>query len=334
VLIHGDARHIPLKDRSVQCVCTSPPYWAQRDYEIDGQIGLEPTPDDYVAKIVSVFREVRRVLRDDGVCWIVLGDSYSHSGSAHRDPARWPKQAAARHMVGRIKERTGAKPKDLLMIPARAAIALRDDGWRLRSDIIWQKPTPFPEAVRDRPKRSFEHIFLLAKSKRYFYDADAVDMKRDVWTIASDRRHDGDFFAAFPKKLAELCVLAGSRTGDLVFDPFLGSGTTGFVAEQLGRRWIGLDLNRDYVVQVQRSVVPTLADLCEDLSSVENLHSAASALMRRSASYRSCVASERQDRNTDDDHKAPNRRKPKKLPGAALADQHRRMRAKFFTKKT
>lgn len=252
MVLLGDARRIPLKDQTVQCVVTSPPYWAQRRYGMDGDIGLEPTPEDYVATIVEVFREVRRVLRADGVCWLVIGDSYSHSGSAHRDPARWPKQAAGRHFVGRIKERTGCKPKDLLMIPARVAIALRDNGWWLRSDIIWQKPTAFPEAVRDRQMRSFEHVFLLARSKRYFYNRRAVTVNRDVWTIASDRRRHEDFFAAFPRKLVERCLLAGSRPGDLIFDPFIGSGTTALVAEQLGRRWVGVDLNREYVGYVQR----------------------------------------------------------------------------------
>ena len=262
-LILADARSIPLRDGCVQCVVTSPPYFGLRDFGVRGQIGLEPTPDEYVAQIVAVFREVRRVLADDGVLWLNLGDSH------------------ATNVLG------GAKPKDMLGIPWRVAFALQADGWYLRSDIIWHKPNPMPESVTDRPTKAHEYLFLLAKSERYYYDADAIkepvtggshrrgsgvtpkshspgagvkantnyhaamtDLvdernKRSVWSILS-QAYQGAHFATMPEALVEPCILAGSRPGDRVFDPFIGSGTVGAVAERLGRQWVGLDLNPAY----------------------------------------------------------------------------------------
>jgi site-specific DNA-methyltransferase (cytosine-N4-specific) len=270
VLIQGDARHIALKDRSVQMICTSPPYFGQRSYGVEGQIGLEPTPDLYVAEIVAVFRELRRVLRDDGTAWLVLGDSYAGAGSGHRDPKRWPKQSAGEHFPGRVRDGTGLPDKNLCMIPARVGLALQDDGWWIRNAIVWQKPCAMPEAVKDRLARSYDQIFLLTKSERYYFDAAAIAEptsagggrrnRRDVWTIDSDRTR-GKHPAPFPRKLPELCILAGSRPGDLVFDPFVGSGTTGVVAGHLGRRWVGLDLNPEYVANV-RHVTPQRARTC------------------------------------------------------------------------
>jgi site-specific DNA-methyltransferase (cytosine-N4-specific) len=262
VLIQGDARHIALKDRSVQMVCTSPPYWGQRRYNVDAEIGLEETPDEYVAAMVEVFREVRRVLRDDGTLWLVLGDSYSNAGSGHRDAERWPKQTGNGHFPGRIKGNTGAKPKDLLLMPFKVASALQADGWFIRSDIIWSKKNPMPSSARDRPTSAHEFIFLLTKSESYYYDWKAIAEpavvggqrnKRDVWTLATARNRAGHF-AAYPKELVEPCILAGSRPGDLVFDPFIGSGTTGVVAELHGRRWAGLDLNPEYLARVRHGM--------------------------------------------------------------------------------
>jgi site-specific DNA-methyltransferase (cytosine-N4-specific) len=271
VIICGDARRLPLKDRSVQCTITSPPYFGQRNYHVVGQIGLEQTPAEYVAAMVEVFREVRRILRDDGTLWLVIGDSYSHAGRGHRDAERWPKQAGNGHFPPRCKERTGLKRKDLLGMPWRVAFALQEDGWTLRSAIVWQKPCCLPEPVKDRPTRSYDFVFLLAKSaargRNYYYNAAAIAEPtspgekrrtgartrncRDVWTIDADRNRSDPtrrlHFAAFPKKLVERCILAGSRPGDLVFEPFLGSGTVGVVAERRGRRWVGLDLNEEYV---------------------------------------------------------------------------------------
>jgi DNA modification methylase len=171
-----------LPDESVHCVVTSPPYWGLRDYGIAGQLGLEPTPEEYVCRLVEVFREVRRVLRRDGTLWLNLGDSYAHGGNGSRDSERWPKQSrnGNGHRIEHAKRAGELKPKDLAMMPAEVAIALRRDGWWLRSDIIWSKPTAMPESVDDRPTTAHEHVFLLARSERYFYDADAV-REPGVW---------------------------------------------------------------------------------------------------------------------------------------------------------
>jgi DNA modification methylase len=304
MLIRADARQLPVRDRCVQCVVTSPPYFGLRDYGVSGQIGLEPTPDAYVHTLVSVFREVRRVLTDDGVCWLNVGDSYA-TGASDRTAAgfnaryfrkpEWAdgKQAAAKRGLVTREIPSGFKPKDLLGIPWRVAFALQADGWYLRSDIIWAKPNPMPESVTDRPTKAHEYLFLLTKSERYYYDAVAIaeetaDLsrvgkdigrwgnamkpsrasamgrsesgneakgahwimgetrnRRTVWTIPT-MPYSGSHFAVMPEKLVEPCILAGSRLGDRVFDPFLGSGTVGAVAERLGRRWIGIDLNSAY----------------------------------------------------------------------------------------
>ena len=176
-LIPGDclAGLATLPDASVHCCVTSPPYWGLRDYGVDGQLGLEPTPGEYVAKMVAVFREVRRVLRDDGTLWLNLGDSYAND-------TKWGGSSGGKHVadlhgdsgIGRGKRNTGLKAKDLVGIPWRVAFALQADGWYLRSDIIWSKPNPMPESVTDRPTKAHEYLFLLSKSERYHYDADAI----------------------------------------------------------------------------------------------------------------------------------------------------------------
>lgn len=176
-LYHGDALEVlpKLPAGSVHCAITSPPYWGLRDYGVEGQLGLEPTPEEYVERMVAVFREVWRVLRDDGTLWLNLGDSYYHGGNGQRDPVRWPKQSrneGCRELPKHAK-RVG-RPKDMVGIPWRVALALQADGWYLRSDVIWHKPTPMPEAVKDRPTKAHEYIFLLTKSARYHYDAKAI----------------------------------------------------------------------------------------------------------------------------------------------------------------
>ncbi len=183
MIIRADARLMPLRDGCVQCVVTSPPYWGLRDYGNGSQIGLEPTPDAYVAVLVAVFREVGRVLRDDGTVWLNLGDSYA-SGEIGRHDARSARALAfgCVQMDGPRQQRrvdTGLKPKDLVGIPWRVAFALQADGWYLRSDIIWHKPNPMPESVTDRPTKAHEYVFLLAKSERYYYDADAIKTRSD-----------------------------------------------------------------------------------------------------------------------------------------------------------
>ncbi len=176
LLIRANSLRIPLSDSSVQCVVTSPPYWGLRDYGVDGQLGLEATPDEFVSNMVAVFREVRRVLRDDGVCFMNLGDSYNGYYANQYATGLSARNQHARQVVesGAGLRCGGLKPKDLVGIPWRVALALQADGWYLRSDIIWAKPNPMPESVTDRPTKSHEYVFLLTKSERYFWDAEAV----------------------------------------------------------------------------------------------------------------------------------------------------------------
>jgi DNA modification methylase len=400
MLILADARHIPLRDGCVQCCISSPPYFGLRDYGHAGQIGLEASPETYVAALVDVFREVRRVLADDGVLWLNLGDSYnaaavgSFNGGGFKDSSA---RSGGRDLSGVATSgvmdkltASGLPPKNLLGIPWRVAFALQADGWYLRSDVIWSKPNPMPESVTDRPTKSHEYLFLLTKSERYFYDADAIaepvsasmlaemaqgydglglkdydaagvqnpssvkariianaqrkneqsgdrrkvgfndrwdakershakDLsvalpmadsvssserrlddqvvrpddprgneyegkhgtahsqsasrrmllnakaarddgaphdapfgltrnKRTVWTV-NTQPYSGSHFATMPEKLVEPCILAGSRLGDLVYDPFIGSGTVGAVAERLARRWVGTDLSYQHLAK-------------------------------------------------------------------------------------
>ena len=292
----GDALSVlrGLPSNAVQCCVTSPPYWLKRDYGVEGQIGLEPVLGDYVERLRAVFREVRRVLRDDGVLWLVLGDSYAGSFGAQG------RQGATSQLVGRsaLAERqiaagakkrllirpelSGLKSKDLAGVPWRVAFALRDDGWYLRSDVIWHKRNPMPESVLDRPSLAHEYVFLFSKSPAYYYDADAIrepvsestiargrdkrkrenDLEatakiegasscgvntngrnaRSVWTLSSEP-YDGEHFAPFPSEIPRRGILAGSRLNDVVLDPFVGAGTTVMVAHALGRRYVGIELN-------------------------------------------------------------------------------------------
>lgn len=283
---------------SVQCCVTSPPYFGLRDYGADGQIGLEPTPDEFVQALVTVFREVHRVLRDDGTLWLNLGDSYSRppakggSGPGGKNIAYSDSYTAANsrrsagsnvgQRAGQLKRKfdTGLADKQLLGIPWRVAFALQADGWYLRQDIIWHKPNPMPESVRDRCTKAHEYIFLLSKSPKYFFDADAVkepavcdrmrgpaehaDKKstngngglsrrepqpfrnrRSVWTVTT-QSFKGAHFATFPPDLIEPCILAGCPAGGTVLDPFGGSGTTAGVALANDRRAILCELNPNY----------------------------------------------------------------------------------------
>ncbi len=292
IFYHGDVidclRKIP--EKSINTVVTSPPYWGLRDYGVDGQLGLESTPDEYVAKMVEVFREVRRVLRDDGTLWLNLGDSYSGSGKgawANKEGGQKevyiPDPDSPQVLLPKVPD--GLKPKDLIGIPWRVAFALQADGWYLRSDIIWAKPNPMPESVTDRPTKAHEYIFLLSKSAKYFYDAEAIREpvkpwnagrmsapkmgkhkltnpyglqtrkvysvikganRRSVWIIPTHPFPEAHF-ATFPPELVRLCILAGSPVGGTVLDPFGGSGTVSMVAMQEGRDSIYIDLNRKYL---------------------------------------------------------------------------------------
>ena len=237
---------------------------------IDSQMGLEKSPAEYLEKMVDVFRLVRELLADDGTLWLNMGDSYAGSwgaqGGPQGDGEMLGRSVTSARQIGahprfdgltgiRGKE-MGFKPKDLMGMPWRLAFALQADGWYLRSDIIWHKPNPMPESVTDRPTKSHEYIFLLSKSEQYFYDADAIRTpltesspaganKRSVWTVATEAYSEAHF-ATFPRALIVPCVLAGSRAGDIVFDPFMGSGTTALVAKENGRRYLGCELNPKY----------------------------------------------------------------------------------------
>ncbi len=287
-LIIGDCIDVMprIPDGSVNCCVTSPPYFGLRDYGVDGQIGLEQTPEEYVAKMVEVFREVRRVLRNDGTLWLNIGDSYANGGRKTRDT---DDKLTHRGMAARPADGVGVKPKDLIGIPWMLAFALRADGWYLRQEIIWHKPNPMPESVKDRCTKAHEQIFMLTKSPRYYFDSEAMkepavmklqrrnqrakydapgagehrkgtqylrnevgidspDGKRNRRSVWSvaTRPYKGAHFATFPPALIEPCILAGCPAGGVVLDPFGGSGTTAGVAVAHGRKAIICELNPEY----------------------------------------------------------------------------------------
>jgi len=282
-----------LPDKSVNCCVTSPPYFGLRDYGCNGQIGLEQTPDEYVAKLVSVFREVKRVLRDDGTLWLNLGDSYAGSGKgSNPDGTPHPSRLLGKQgtNTGTVTGKNmpqkasaiGLKSKDLIGIPWRVAFALQQDGWYLRQDIIWHKPNPMPESVKDRCTKAHEYIFLLSKSPKYYFNNEAIKdpvkqdwgtrdrkngkyhnegsglqphsgleksyekaNKRSVWTVTT-KPFKGAHFATFPPDLIEPCILAGCPKDGVVLDTFNGAGTVGVVVAKHSRRYLGIELNPEY----------------------------------------------------------------------------------------
>ena len=301
LILFGDCRET-LKQfprGSAQMCVTSPPYYGLRDYGgEDNQIGMEQSPEDYVNEMVQVFREVRDVLADDGVLWLNIGDSYYN----YRSDGNYPKQSVSKTRQDlpmstpvRGNKLKGYKQKDLIGIPWMLAFALRADGWYLRQDIIWHKPNPMPESVKDRCTKSHEYIFLLSKNKKYYYDNEAIKEpvkqdwgkrdrtggkyhnpgtglqphsglsksyerknKRDVWSV-TNKPYKGAHFACFPPDLIEPCILAGSREGDVILDPFMGSGTTAMVAKQHDRHYIGCELHEEYGSLIQKRIkaIPT-----------------------------------------------------------------------------
>ena len=251
---HGDALSVlsTLPDGAYQAAITSPPYWGLRDYGTIAQIGSEDKVEEYIHRLVEVFGELRRVLKEDGTFWLNMGDCYTSGGRTRRAP---DKKNPAREMSYRAPTPENLKPKDLIGVPWRVALALQADGWYLRSEIIWHKPNALPESVKDRPTRAHEHLFLLTKSERYFYDHLAIQEKglngksrnrRTVWSIHTQSSKEAHF-ATYPPALVEPCILAGSKPGDIVTDPFFGSGTTGVVAADLDRGFVGIEINVDYV---------------------------------------------------------------------------------------
>lgn len=264
-ILCGDSVEIlrTLPENSTHMCVTSPPYYGLRDYGAEGQIGLEETPERYVQILSGVFDEVRRVLRPDGTLWINIADSYAGSGKgAWNKVGERPKSKHTYRFttdnpaVNIPKIWPGVKPKDMIGIPWLLAFALRERGWYLRSDIIWHKPNVMPESVADRPTKSHEHLFLLAKSSRYYFDHKAIKEPtvdgaartrncRDVWSISTSP-YKGAHFATFPVELIVPCILAGSPAGGVVLDPFFGSGTTGVAALRLNRSFIGIDINPNF----------------------------------------------------------------------------------------
>ena len=248
-----------LPEKCVRTVVTSPPYWSLRDYEVEEQTGRDDSLKDYVASIVRTFDRVRRVLRDDGTVWLNVGDVYTSGNRRYRAPDR---KNRVRAMSVRPPTPEGLKPKDLIGVPWRLAFALQEDGWWLRSEVIWRKPNAHPESVRDRPTRSHETVFLLSRSQDYYYDVDVVRgpngrRLRTVWDIPTEprKRLNGsldDHPAIMPLSLARRCVELTSRPGDVVLDPYAGSGTTLIAARDAGRKWIGVELKPGFVDLIER----------------------------------------------------------------------------------
>jgi DNA modification methylase len=249
-VLTGDCRRVlqELPDNSMQACITSPPYWSLRDYGIEGQVGLEDSVYQYIASLVEIFDEVRRVLRPDGALWLNIGDSYTSGNRGWRAP---DKKNQARAMEVRPPTPEGLKPKDLIGVPWRLALELQAAGWYLRTEVIWNKPNCQPESVKDRPTRSHEYVFLLTKSERYQYDADTLRGPngrnlRTVWDLNTEAYPEAHF-AMFPESLVEPCIGLTTRPGDPILDPFFGSGTTGLVAARMGRKFLGIELNPEYV---------------------------------------------------------------------------------------
>ena len=285
-ILYGDCRTtIPTITEPIQMCVTSPPYYGLRDYGgEENQIGQEGSPEEFIDQLVEVFKKVRDVMVDDGTLWVNMGDTYYN----YRSDGNYPKQTVSKtnqdlpnFSPARGNKLKGLKSKDLIGVPWLLAFALRKDGWYLRQDIIWHKPNPMPESVKDRCTKSHEYIFLLSKSKNYYYDNEAIKEpakdwgtrdrtkgkyhnkgtglsphtglnksyptknKRSVWSV-TNKPYKGTHFAVFPPDLIEPCILAGSKKGDLILDPFIGSGTTAMVSKQLDRHYIGCELHEEY----------------------------------------------------------------------------------------
>jgi len=274
MILQGDCHDCisKLPHNSVQSLVTSPPYWGLRDYDEKGQLGQEDTPEEFISKLVNLFARGRDALKDDGTMWINIGDTYfgAKGGAWESDNSITTEDTGSEYRMKRKAppKHRYLKVKDLVGIPWKFAIAMQEDGWYLRQDIIWHKPVPMPEAVNDRFQKSHEHIFLFSKKPKYYFNAEAVGIpkkyeegwvrRHDVWEMPTSN-YQGAHFAVFPQKLPELCIKASTKEGDTVLDPFMGSGTTAYVAQQLGRKWIGIELNPEYIKIIkQRTSQQTL----------------------------------------------------------------------------
>ena len=261
LLLCGDASQALelLPAGSVHTVVTSPPYWSLRDYEAGGQIGCDESLWEYIDRIVGTFEQVRRVLRSDGTLWLNIGDVFTSGNRKYRAP---DKKNRARAMRVRPATPSGLKPKDLIGLPWRLAFHLQDAGWWLRSEVIWHKPNAHPESVRDRPTKAHETLFLLSKEQNYHYDVGAVHgpngrRLRTVWEIPTEPGHclngaTGDHPAPMPLSLARRCIAITSPANGVVLDPFAGSGTTLLAANDLGRKWVGVELNPAFVDLIEQ----------------------------------------------------------------------------------
>jgi DNA modification methylase len=259
-VLHGDTRDIirGLPDNTFRCIVTSPPYWGVRDYGVAEQIGAEPDLNDYIQNLVAVFSEVRRVLHPEGTFWLNVGNTYTSGGRKWRQADSKNK---GRAMSYRPPTPEGLKKKDLIGVAWLLAMACQREGWYLRNDIIWYKPNCQPESVKDRFTVSHEYLFMFSKSERYFFNRDAIlepalngnglKNKRTVWSINTEPYPEAHF-AVFPRALIRPCVLAATKEGDLILDPFYGSGTVGVVAKELRRRCVGIEIKRDYVEMARR----------------------------------------------------------------------------------
>ena len=331
-IYQGDSLDVlkTFEDNSVDCCVTSPPYYALRDYGVDGQIGLEETPEKYIERLTEVFMEVHRVLKPNGTLWLNIGDSYNGSGGNHKEGQKNDtgfQGALGVRCGGKGARANGLKPKDLIGIPYMLAFSLRNAGWYLRQDIIWHKPNPMPESVTDRCTKSHEYIFLLSKGQKYYFDYEAIQEeatgydgrkdtmmkgskkydaqimpnqsvqsmakngherwkfkskncqydgqrpnsmhlkerqgwsnevypvrnKRDVWSINVKPNKEAHF-ATYPPELVSNCIIAGCPEDGIVLDPFMGSGTTGIVANKLNRHYVGIELNPEYVEMAERRI--------------------------------------------------------------------------------
>lgn len=257
-IFEGDALQVLRKipDETYQCCVTSPPYWGIRDYGVGGQIGAEGDLLNFIENLANVFDEVKRVLKNDGVLWLNLGDSYTSGNRRRRAP---DKKNPGREMTYRPATPKGLKPKDLIGVPWKIAFALQERGWYLRTDIIWNKPNCQPESVRDRPTRSHEYIFMLTKSEKYLYNYELLKEygkngklrnRRTVWDVNTES-FKGAHFAAFPTSLIEPMIEGTSLPESIILDPFFGAGTTGLVCRKLDRRFHGIELNPDYIKLAQ-----------------------------------------------------------------------------------
>ncbi len=250
-LILGDSLSIlpTLSDKSIDCIITSPPYWGLRDYGTKDQIGLEHSINEYYSNLISVFTELKRILKDDGTLWLNIGDSYTSGNRKYRSV---DKKNGARSMSFRPDNPVGLKNKDLIGIPWHLVFKLQEIGWYLRCDIIWHKPNAMPESVKDRPYRNHEYIFLLSKSEKYYFNNKALVNKddskilRSVWSINLNKFY-GNHYATFPLDLIEPCIKSSTKENEVVLDPFCGTSTVGEACVMHNRKFIGIDIKKEFI---------------------------------------------------------------------------------------